>query len=241
MKLGKSTIKSTFRKFGLEIHRYTPGASPTAQIVFSLRKFEIDLVLDVGANQGQFASEIRSGGYTGNIVSFEPLSGAHSKLQQVSRGDPKWDVYPRCALGDRNGKCEINIAGNSVSSSILPILESHRSAAPESAYQGKEIVPIKTLDAVAKEYLDGALAPFLKIDTQGFEWQALDGAVATLPKIRGILCELSLIPLYEGQHLWRETIDRLETGGFTLWALQKGFTDAGDGRTYQMDGVFFRI
>lgn len=53
--------------------------------------------------------------------------------------------------------------------------------------------------------------------------------------------ELSLVPLYEGRHLWREMIDRLETGGFTLWALQKGFTDAGDGRTYQMDGVFFRI
>ncbi len=241
MKLGKSIIKSTFRKFGLEIHRYTPCASPTAQIVSSLRKFEIDLVLDIGANQGQFASEIRSGGYTGNIVSFEPLSSAHSKLQQVSRGDPKWDVYPRCALGDRNGECEINIAGNSVSSSILPMLESHRSAAPESAYQGKEIVPIKTLDAVAGQYLNNAHAPFLKIDTQGFEWQVLDGAVATLPKIRGILCELSLVPLYEGQRRWMEMIHRLETEGFTLWSIQCNFTDPRDGRTLQVDATFFRM
>ena len=65
------------------------------------------------------------------------------------RDDPLWDVYPRCAIGDHNGEVEINIAGNSESSSILPMLESHRSAAPDSAYQGKEIVPIKTLDDVA--------------------------------------------------------------------------------------------
>jgi FkbM family methyltransferase len=86
------------------------------------------------------------------------------------------DAYPRCALGDHNGEVEINIAGNSEISSILPMLESHRSAAPESAYQGKEIVLIQTLDAVAGEYLKDARAHFLTIDTQGFEWQVLDGA-----------------------------------------------------------------
>jgi FkbM family methyltransferase len=109
-----------------------------------------------------------------------------------------WNVYPRCALGDHDGEVEINIAGNSESSSILPMLESHLSAAPESAYEGKEIVPIKTLDAVAGQYLKDAQAPFLKIDTQGFDWLVLDGARDTLPQIKGILVELSLVPLYGG-------------------------------------------
>jgi methyltransferase FkbM-like protein len=74
---------------------------------------------------------------------------------------------------------------------MLPMLESHRTAAPESAYEGKEIVPVKTLDAVAGQYLKDARAPFLKIDTQGFEWQVLDGARDTLPYIKGMLVELS--------------------------------------------------
>ena len=152
-----------------------------------------------------------------------------------------WDAYPRCALGDHDGKVEINIAGNSESSSILPMLESHRSAAPESAYEGKEIVSIKTLDAVAGQYLKDARAPFLKIDTQGFEWQVLDGARETMPHIKGILVELSLVPLYEGQHLWREVIDRLEREGFTLWAFKDGFSDQISGRSLQVDGVFYRI
>src|SRR6185436_15148347 len=209
----KKSIKSVLRNvFGLEVFRAKNLPPSAVQVVvmdlgFSLRQFEIDLVLDVGANTGQFASEIRQGGYKGRIVSFEPLSQAHSELLVSSASDSMWEAYPRCALGDHNGEVEINIAGNSWSSSILPMLESHRSAEPESAYEGKEIVPIKTLDAVAAHYLKGAQAPFLKIDTQGFEWLVLDGARDTLPKIKGILVELSLVALYAGQHLWREVID----------------------------------
>lgn len=242
----KKIIKDMLRNMlGLDVSWAKPPLPSIAQleakqIVFSLRKFKIDLVLDVGANTGQFASEIRQGGYAGRIVSFEPLTKAHAELQQTGAGDPLWDVYPRSALGDHVGEVEINIAGNSQSSSILPMLESHRSAAPESAYQGKEIVPIKTLDAVAGQYLKDARAAFLKIDTQGFEWQVLDGARETLPHIKGILVELSLVPLYEGQHLWREVIDRLEAEGFTLWGFKPGFTDQASGQSLQVDGVFYR-
>ncbi len=239
----KTTIRAAFRKLGLDVHRYSPPVfpvSPQSPIVSSFSRFGIDLVLDVGANQGQFASAIRRGGYTGNIVSFEPLSEAHDQLLNVSDEDANWDVYPRCALGDRDGEVDINIAGNSLSSSILPMLESHRSAAPESAYRGKEIVPVKMFDTVAVSYLKNAHAPFLKIDTQGFEWQVLDGARATLPQIRGVLLELSLVPLYEGQHLWLEMMERLEAAGFVLWAFEPVFRDPFDGRTLQVDGIFFR-
>jgi FkbM family methyltransferase len=235
-----SAINNILRKVGFEVRHFMPSPSPAAELVASLHKFDIDLVLDVGANSGQFASDIRRGGYTGKIVSFEPLSEAHSKLSKASDGDAKWNAYPRCALGDHDGEVEINIAGNSYSSSILPMLESHRSAAPESAYQGKEIVPIKTLDAVAGKYLKDSRAAFLKIDTQGFEWQVLNGARDTLPDIKGILVELSLLPLYGGQHLWREVIERLEAEGFTLWAFEPVFSDQASGRTLQVDGVFYR-
>jgi FkbM family methyltransferase len=241
----KQTIKAILKMFGLEL-RWIRHIPPTAaqeaakQIVSSLRKFDIDLILDVGANKGQFASDIRHWGYVGRIVSFEPLSQAHAGLQQSSAGDPMWEAFPRCALGDHNGEVEINIAGNSESSSILPMLESHRSAAPESAYQGKETVPIKTLDNVAGQYIKDARAAFLKLDTQGFEWHVLDGARDALPHIKGILVELSLLQLYEGQHLWREVIDRLEAAGFTLWAFKPVFSDQTIGRTLQVDGIFFR-
>jgi hypothetical protein len=83
-------------------------------------------------------------------------------------------------------------------------------------------------------------APFLKVDTQGYEWEVLEGATATLPRIRGILCELSLVALYEGQHLWMDVVQRLGQQGFCVWAIQPGFTDPRDGRTLQADAVFIR-
>jgi len=235
----KSLARFSLRRFGFDIHRYSPTTG-TSPLNCSLQRFGIDFVLDVGANQGQFASEIRRCGYAGNIVSFEPLSDAHEKLMHASSTDDNWEVFPRCAVGDRNGEVEINIAGNSLSSSILPMLESHRVAAPDSIYLGRETAPINSLDSVVMPYLKKSKAPFLKIDTQGFEWQVLDGARNSLSRLRGILIELSLVPLYEGQHMWLEIVARLEAEGFILWTFEPVFSDPRDGRTLQVDGVFYR-
>ncbi len=120
------------------------------------------------------------------------------------------------------------------------MLEAHRSAAPASEYQGTEHVPVDTIDAVAPTYMKDALSVLLKVDTQGYEWRVLDGAAATLPGLRAVLLEMSLVPLYEGQHLWREMIGRLEALGFETWSLQPGFVDSSTGRTLQVDGMFCR-
>src|SRR4029079_9735749 len=156
----KKSVKSVLKNV-LGLEKFQPRNLSPQDLRVSLRRFEIDLILDVGANTGQFASEIRRVGYTGKIISFEPLSQAYGALLLSSAADSMWEAYPRCALGDHNGEVEINIAGNSVSSSILTMLESHRRASPEFAYEGKEVVPIQTLDAIAGPYLKDAQAPFL--------------------------------------------------------------------------------
>lgn len=197
-------------------------------------------MFDVGANEGQFARAIREYGYTGKIVSFEPLSSARKSLLKFSASDSNWLVHDQCAIGDQDGEIEIHIAGNSVSSSVLPMLESHSSAAVGSTYIDSERVPISRLDSFASRYLGSGTNLFIKIDTQGFEWQVLDGASETLQQACGVLCELSLVPLYDGQRLWRDIVDRLDAEGFMLWALQKGFTDPRPGQSLQMDGIFLR-
>jgi FkbM family methyltransferase len=236
----KQRIKKLLHTLGIEAHRYHSSVSPLARLMTAIHAFDIDLILDVGANEGQFAIELREGGYQGRIVSFEPLAQAFEKLSTLSRHDHAWSVHPRCALGDRMGEIDINISANSVSSSILPMLASHSAAAPQSAYIGRERVPLITVDSIAQDYLARSRAPLLKIDTQGYEWQVLDGAMASLPKVRGIQMELSLLPLYEGQRLWRECVERLESAGFVLWSLEPAFVDPINGRTMQWNGLFFR-
>jgi len=161
-------------------------------------------------------------------------------LLTLASADPAWEVHDQSAIGDHEGEIEIHIAGNSVSSSVLPMLESHTSAAVGSAYISSEQVPIVRLDSVASRYLTPGFNLFIKIDTQGFEWQVLDGARETLRHASGVLCEMSLVPLYGGQRLWRDTVDRLDAEGFMIWALQKGFTDPRTGQSLQVDGIFIR-
>lgn len=236
----KTLIRRFFRSLGVEVARTRPSNSPLLQLTTAIRLSGANVVLDIGANEGQFASSLREYGYKGEIISFEPLSSAHRKLVDVSVSDPSWKVHDRLAIGNYCGEIEINIAGNSVSSSVLPILKSHTDAAIESAYIGKERVLISDLDSVARSYLSPASCPFIKIDTQGFEWQVLDGASETLQKAVGLVCELSLVALYEDQRLWLDIINRLELEGFALWALLNGFTDPRSGRTLQVDAIFLR-
>jgi len=235
-----STVKRFLRRRGVMLDRHTCSTSADLRLVRMLAANRVDLVLDVGANSGGYAQSLREAGYCGRILSFEPLSSAHALLTTASGGVLDWAAAPRMALGERNGNVSINIAGNSSSSSLLPMTESHKGAAPESAYVGTETVEVRRLDGIRHPFLDSATAPFLKIDTQGYESQVLAGATGVLPKLVGAQLEMSLRQLYEGQSLWREVIASLEAVGFELWALVPGFFDPVTGRMLQCDGIFFR-
>lgn len=233
-------IRRALNRCGWDLHRLTVASDAALQTFKALEVAGITLVLDVGANTGQFAFGLRRRGFGGDIVSFEPLSRAHEVLERAAKHDGRWHVHPRIAIGDADGEVQLNIARNSVSSSVLPMLGRHLSAAANSVYVGHELVPVARLDALASGYAPSGTRFFVKIDTQGYEWQVLDGAPETLRRARGVLCELSLVPLYEGQRLWREVVDRLEAEGFVLWAIQNGFTDPNDGRSLQVDAIFLR-
>jgi FkbM family methyltransferase len=211
-----------------------------AQMAALLRHFEIDVVLDVGANAGQYGLSLRKGGYTGRIVSFEPLEAAHARLSDRATRDSAWIVHPRSAVGSSSGQIEINVAGNSVSSSVRPMLAAHSEAAPESQFVATERVDLITLDSVYGQYCPPPSRALLKIDTQGFEKEVLDGAVQASRSLRAVQLELSLVPLYEGQHLWDYFMERLRQEGFGLWAFLPGFADPRTGQTLQVDAVFAR-
>ncbi len=237
----KKTIKKLSRSLGVDLKRYNVQTSEAAKMQRLLAYHNIDLVFDVGANIGQYAKLLRELGYSGRIVSFEPLSSAYSQLKAVSEKDPLWEIAPQTAIGNQEGEIVINIAGNSYSSSALPMLDAHLESAPESAYSGSETVKLSRLDTLAKDYIKSETKSiFLKIDVQGLEKQVLEGATAILPLVKGIKLELSLVPLYEGQVLFKEMIDIVEKLGYELYGIEPGFTAEKTGRMLQMDGIFFK-
>jgi FkbM family methyltransferase len=236
----KHLIKSAARRFGLQINRYNPVESYEARLFRQLAVHQVDLVVDIGANDGGYGRGLRAGGFQGNILSFEPLPEAHRKLLESASKDPRWYVADRQAIGDAEGEIEINVAGNSASSSVLPMAAAHLNAAPQSRYVGTVKSQIARLDSVRHNTLEAACKVFIKIDTQGYEMPVLQGAGKTLARAHGVQLELSLTTLYEGQALFKDVIDWLSQRGFHLWGVVPGFTDPETGRMLQMDGVFFR-
>lgn len=236
----KNAVKKAMQSAGYEVRHYAPDATTESRYLRLLQRHRVNLVFDIGANVGQFARSLRQAGYTGRIVSFEPIAAAWQQLAEASQRDPLWEIAPRGAIGEETGELELHIAGNSYSSSLLDMLDSHVAALPNSAYVRTERVPVHRLDDVTAVYLREDSVPFLKIDTQGYEGRVLRGASQLLSRAVGLCLELSFTPLYAGQPLYREIAGYVEERGFELWDVAPAFVDPQTERMLQIDATFFR-
>lgn len=105
---------------------------------------------------------------------------------------------------------------------------------------GGERVWLSQFDTLAPDYMRPDTVPFIKIDTQGYEDQVLNGATKLLDSVRGLQLELSFVPLYEEQQLFDALVERLRAQGFSIWAIWPGLCDPRSGRMLQVDAIFFR-
>lgn len=224
-------LKDFFRKtLGVDIHKSKRGYqyNPSINYLFSqLRKKVIentntDLIIDGGANEGQYGSDLIHEGINinnKNIWSFEPLSKPFKKLELISKQNKGWKVF-QFALGDKLEKTEINISNNDVSSSILQMTEGHTFFSPDTFNTGeKELIEVRTLNSFEAE-LEPYKNIFLKIDVQGFEENVLKGASNILSKVVAIEIELSLQETYKGQWLIEEALTSLRQSGFLLLSFE---------------------
>jgi FkbM family methyltransferase len=233
----KKLIKEILRKKGIQIKRY-----PDRDLVRRMKiveNYNINTLFDIGANAGQYARRMRKLGYGEKIISFEPLKSAFTELKKVSSKDNNWLVY-NYALGNEEITSIINVAGNSQSSSILDMLPTHVKSEPESKYIAKEEIEIKKIDSVFNSFYNKESSIMMKIDTQGFEKNVIDGAKESLNYIKIIQLEMSILPLYENEMPFIEMITYLNNKGFQLFSLENGFSDSTTGQLLQVDGIFIQ-
>ena len=133
-----------------------------------------------------------------------------------------------------------HLAGNSVSSSLLPMHDAHLNAAPDSRYIASEAVRVERLDDIAQSLLPKDGKVLLKVDTQGYEEEVLAGANFVLESVSAMQLEVSLAPLYQGAPTLRRILELCEGLGFQLHGLIPGFYEEKSGRLLQMDGLFLR-
>ena len=223
------------RRMGYEVRQYTPLRSLRAARERLLDG--VDVVVDVGANAGQYGTMLREEGFAGRLVSLEPVAEAFAELTGLASADGAWEAV--CvAASDVDGEITLNVTGDSRSSSVLSRNERFADKAGWAPKDSRRIAA-RRLDGL----LDGLLHPreraFLKLDVQGYERQVLDGAGAALGRFEALEVELSVTPLYEGQTGLVDMLPLLAEHGFRPVSLEPILLDD-DGLLMELDGLFAR-
>lgn len=235
----KKQIRRALNRFGYDIVRLATPARPRSALVDGLVNRNISVVLDVGANTGQFAQWLRRSGYQNRIVSFEPVSAPFSELQANAESDPLWYVE-NLALGSEVHRAQINISRNSVSSSILELESRTLEAEPSVEYIDSEAIDVDQLDNVLPRLVTPVERVFLKLDVQGYEREVLRGAEQSLPRLEGLVVESSLSSLYKREWLFPDVLEYFSSRGFYISSIEREFSDQRTGELLQVNAVFWR-
>ena len=207
-KLGVSVMRS----------RESNYLTPHLQRLFSV--LDINCVLDVGANIGQFVDRLRRDvGYRGHVASFEPARASYEQLARRLSTDTQWRGFGY-ALGRERGTAELNLftPDNSLNSMLEPSTFGSDRFAALRLTPRKETVEVRRLDDVFAEAVRPLVEPvtFLKLDTQGFDLEVLYGASGVLDRVAALVTELPVQPIYEGMPSLVEALGRLQDLGFEI-------------------------
>lgn len=205
------------------------------------KQYEVDCVLDVGANVGQYAQSLRRMGFNGHIVSFEPMARAFTALAKAAEDDPKWHCL-NIALGDvSEDKTIKTIPDFDVFSSFRPLNDYAHTRWKDTRRSQDETVRVERLDGQIETIrrLTACSSVHLKLDTQGYDLQVFRGASGALEPINSMQSELAYIHLYEELPDVSLVMKEYESQGFRLCSLHPVSRDESYA-LIEADGIFVK-
>lgn len=199
-------LRKIIQKTGFDLHRYQKRAQKNDY----LKELDIKTVLDIGANVGQFAKEIRGVLPKAKIYSFEPILECYQKLNQNFSEDNNFQSY-KIALGEKNEQLSMHKNEYLPSSSILQLSKNHTDLFPHTEKTTLEKIEIKRLDDLN---LDLEKEILIKIDAQGYEDKIISGGEKTFSSAKALIIETSFVELYKGQPLFDDIYNQVRKLGF---------------------------
>ncbi len=203
-----------------------------------LAQLDIDLVLDCGANVGQYALGLRNAGYEGHILSIDPGAEPFEALVRNASGDEKWHCL-KAAVYSSDTRITLNVSELSPCNTVLKPIAGAEKNVPGIETADTEEVEAKTIDTIMDEWGEDADRIWLKLDVEGAEIEALAGAERTLPKVLAVEAELGLVRIYEEEPLFYDVSKVLYDSGFYLVNAAGAYQDQG-GTWIKIDGIFLR-
>jgi FkbM family methyltransferase len=235
----KDRIQGLAHRAGVHLASRSVRNDPNLRRQRILDWLEVDLLLDVGANIGQYASLIRQSGYVGRIVSFEPQENAYRELSAAAESDPNWTAR-HLGLGIRSGQATINSSAISGASSILRMTQRHLDIVPQSKYVGTETIRLERLDDAAEEFLTSGTRIGLKMDVQGYELEVLRGGSNVLQNSVFVESEMALGEIYKDGACFDQLVTLFYDAGLRMASFQPEHVDPQTGATTWGDGIFVR-
>jgi FkbM family methyltransferase len=212
------------------------GVGASIEHAAALSRFDFDMIVDVGANRGQFATFARMFFPPARIICFEPLDEPARIHASVFKNDPLTRLT-RVAIASERGNAVMRVTEEDDSSSFLDVAEAQTAAFGTKVVERREVPCGPLSDFVRPD--EFGKCNLLKIDTQGSELEVLKG-IDELQRFDVIYCEVSFLTLYVGQALASEIVSYLFSRGFNLagvFNLEKH----PDQRQIQADMLFLRL
>jgi len=238
-------LRFLFQRFGYDIVKYHPpfirGKTDKTSVENEykwLMEFKFTSIIDIGANEGQFADKIRLLFPDAYIYAFEPLPSAFERLKDNFKEDKKFAAF-NLGLGEERSVLQLHENEYSPSSSFLNLTDVHTKNFEEAVKTKELSVNVERLDEVF-ESMQIELPLLVKIDVQGFEDNVIRGGTNTLQKASAIICELSFVELYKGQALFEDILHLFMHMGFKYAGSIEQLRSPETNRILQADGIFIK-
>jgi FkbM family methyltransferase len=239
-------VRRILRRAGFDVIRWPQGLEVGVidwALTEVIRKLGVNCVIDVGGNRGQFAQRLRTLGYTGRIVSFEPAPVVLPEITAAAARDTDWIIRP-VALSSQAGEAELRLYKEPQLNSLLDELPGVIHQIPEMERVGTVTITLSTLAAEFTEIIAGIAQPriLLKSDTQGHDLEVLRGAgkKGLDEAVVAVLIELVAQPIYRGQPGMPAVLEQITNDGFTVVAFEPLFRSSDGLRIDELDGLFMR-
>ena len=198
-------------------------------------------VLDIGACGGELAErELLDAFLQAQVHCFEPHPVSFARLEKVAARHERIHAH-HIALGDNEAMVDMQFnPGSPSSSSLRKQTVENVALFPQVAETITTPVSQRRLDDWAAEQgraLEGPLV--IKMDVQGFEDRVIAGGQQTLRRAQGIVLEVCLASLYEGQPTFAALHDSLASLGLAFAGTRDQFFGEG-GKVIYFDAVFLR-
>ena len=234
----KYALRSVVNRLGFDVIRLKRSPKRT---LLGLSRLNIGVIVDVGANRGQFARMITGFFPQAELYCFEPLDEPFQELSAWAETQGGKVHCLQSALGEQEGEMEMHLhEQHTPSSSLLAATDTCHRLYPQTAAEHLTPIRVTTLDRVLDDVLQSLSGDILlKLDVQGFEDRVLRGGARVLPRCRAVLLEVCLDPLYDGQADFQELSQLLYHAGFH-YAGNFDQVYGDDGRVVFLDAVFVK-